>query len=287
MTTYQFIKDYKDHQNYRLSFNKLANQTFGIDFEQWYQQGFWSEKYICYSYVNDEEVISNVSINLMELMIEGRHQKAIQIGTVMTEPAYRRQGLALQLMNKVFEDYDQVYEIYFLAADHEAVPLYEKCGFRPNEENQYKVDLTGYKRIQHPLKPTVLSTERMIDLKRKKKPLSTILSVVNDEWVLMFYYLSGYKHSIYQVQKDVYVIFEIEGDRLNLYDIFSPWKVDLQELIEKISPQHIHTVFLHFTPDQLLKNLEATIDSSSNWMIRSASDKVFPKNARFPKISQT
>ncbi len=79
MKTYKFIKDYKNNNNYRLSFNNLAKKTFGIDFEEWYQQGFWNENYICYSYVNNNKVISNVSLNTMELIIDGKIQKAIQM----------------------------------------------------------------------------------------------------------------------------------------------------------------------------------------------------------------
>ena len=86
MSTYEFIKDYKTNDQYRLSFNNLAMETFGIDFETWYQQGHWNENYICYSYLKEDRVISNVSLNTMELMLDGKKQKAIQIGTVMTDP---------------------------------------------------------------------------------------------------------------------------------------------------------------------------------------------------------
>lgn len=40
MSNYQFIKDYKDNEQYRLSFNNLAKTIFELDFELWYQQGY-------------------------------------------------------------------------------------------------------------------------------------------------------------------------------------------------------------------------------------------------------
>lgn len=287
MTTYQFIKDYKNNNHYRLSFNNLAKETFNIDFESWYQQGFWSENYICYSYLKDDEVISNVSLSTMELIIDGRKQKAIQIGTVMTNPTYRRQGLAYQLMQKIFEDYDSKYELYFLAADNEAISLYEKCGFEIIDENKYVIDLTGYQKLEKQLEPIDVPAKKILELKRQSQPLSNVLSARGDEHVLMFYYTAGFSSSIYRLQSDVYVIFEIEGDVLHLYDILSPMKVNLQSLIEQITPNDVKTVNCHFTPDQPIKNLKSSVDLPSSWMIRTLSNSGFPKLARFPRISQT
>lgn len=287
MTTYEFIKDYKDNVKYRSSFNRLAKKTFNIDFETWYQEGFWGDDYICYSYLEGDEVISNVSLSTMELIIDGRKQKAIQIGTVMTDPNYRRQGLAYQLMQKILEDYDSIYELYFLAADEEAMPLYEKCGFKQNSENQYSIDLTGYQLIEKPLEPIFVPKERLQQIKKQSQPLSNVLSATGDEHVLMFYYTLSFKNSIYKLQDNVYTIFEIDGDKLELFDILSPTKVNLEELIQQITPKSIKTVVCHFTPDQPVKNLTASLDESGGWMIRATGGKGFPRLARFPRISQT
>ena len=190
-------------------------------------------------------------------------------------------------MNKVLEDYDQNYELYFLAADEVAIPLYEKCGFVLNDENQYTIDLAGFNRITEPLIPVEISAQSLLEIKKQSQPLSKVLSAIGDVHVLLFYYTLGFNHSIYQPQQDITAIFEIEGDTLHLYDILSVRKVELQELIEKISPIGVNMVCCHFTPDQPIKNLQASIDNSSHWMLRTTSNKTFPKLARFPKISQT
>lgn len=41
----EIIKDYRDHMGLRHSFNELAGRTFGLDFENWYQNGFWGDAY--------------------------------------------------------------------------------------------------------------------------------------------------------------------------------------------------------------------------------------------------
>lgn len=285
--TYQFIKDYKNNDAYRLSFNRLARQTFSIDFEKWYQEGFWNENYVCYSFHMGNEIVSNASLNTMELIIEGTIKKAIQIGTVMTDPSHRRQGLALKLISKILEDYDPLYHLYFLAADDEAVPLYEKCGFKYSPENKYLVDLSGYKLLDKPLEPVRLKKDIMLALKRKSEPLSEVLSARGDQHVLMFYYTLGFENCIYEALEEVYAIFEVKDSTLHLYDILSDRKVNLMELIECITPKTVNKIFLHFTPEKPIKGLKVELDETSNWMIRSKGNFSFPKYARFPRISQT
>ncbi|WP_108670349.1 GNAT family N-acetyltransferase [Peribacillus acanthi] len=286
MTTYQFIKEYKHHEKYRLSFNELAKETFGIDFEKWYQAGFWNENYICYSFIQDEKVIANVSLNTMELIMNGERQKAIQIGTVMTAPEHRRKGLAYKLMEKVFEDYDQIYDFYFLAANEEAVPLYEKCGFIRNEENKFMIEICDEPLLDKALVPIKVEPEVLLDMKKQSQPLSNVLSAIGDEHVLMFYYTAGFNELIHQPRPDLYTIFQIEGEELHLYDILSPNKINLEELIHEITPKQVKKVICYFTPDTPIQNLSTSKDDSSNWMIRS-DNKTFPALARFPKISQT
>lgn len=45
---YIFKKGIRDDHKIRKSFNHLAKQSFGFDFEAWYQLGFWNDKYIPY-----------------------------------------------------------------------------------------------------------------------------------------------------------------------------------------------------------------------------------------------
>lgn len=51
---FEFKRDYKENEKLRQSFNALAERTFGLNFEDWYQNGYWRENYIPYSMVCDE-----------------------------------------------------------------------------------------------------------------------------------------------------------------------------------------------------------------------------------------
>lgn len=84
MQELHFVKGYRDNDTLRTSFFELAASTFGIHFEEWYQQGCWGKGYVPFSYVDGDQVVANVSVNLLELIIHGEKHKAIQVGTVMT-----------------------------------------------------------------------------------------------------------------------------------------------------------------------------------------------------------
>ena len=80
------IHGYRADKQLRDSFNRLAEQTFGLNFEGWYQNGFWGENYDPHSIVIDGEVVSNVSVNRTDLVFGGRRYHILQLGTVMTAP---------------------------------------------------------------------------------------------------------------------------------------------------------------------------------------------------------
>ncbi|WP_235318342.1 GNAT family N-acetyltransferase [Planococcus sp. CAU13] len=46
----------------------------------------------------------------MVVVSDGKEYNAIQVGTVMTHPAYRHQGLAAKLMNHIIEKYEKNYD---------------------------------------------------------------------------------------------------------------------------------------------------------------------------------
>lgn len=115
---YTYVKDYKNNDKLRGSFNELAKKVYHIDFADWYDNGFWGEEYIPYSLVDGESIIANVSVKLMDFKMDGIDKNYIQIGTVMTDERYRRLGLIRYLMDKIIHEYKgKVDGIYLFAND--------------------------------------------------------------------------------------------------------------------------------------------------------------------------
>lgn len=60
---YTLIKHVKADPVRRAAFNQLAVHIFDLDFEPWYQNGFWNEMYIPYTFFDGYRAIANVSVN--------------------------------------------------------------------------------------------------------------------------------------------------------------------------------------------------------------------------------
>ncbi|AHI56769.1 GNAT family N-acetyltransferase [Listeria ivanovii] len=253
--SYQLISDYKDNSIYRESFNSLAESTFEINLEEWYQQGFWNDKYICYSYVDKGKVIANVSINKMDLTYQGENYRALQIGTVMTHPDYRNQGLAQKLINHVISKYEAEYDFFYLFANDSVVEFYPKFGFERVEESSFTVDATSLKKQPSQIKklnPASKSDFQLISrIVSNRASLSTVLDVRNSEDLLMFYVLIALKSAVYYLEElDTIVLFEQEETDLYVLDIISTKKVNVVEVLQRLVTKEIDTIHLSFTPEK-------------------------------------
>jgi len=98
---YIYNTQVKENANIRLSFNELSQKTFGLSFEKWYQDGCWQDAYIPHVLIHNDKVVSNISVNIIDLEIQGQPKRYIQIGTVMTDCKYRNRGLSRKLMEKI------------------------------------------------------------------------------------------------------------------------------------------------------------------------------------------
>ena len=129
----EIVKHYRNNSALRASFNELARKTFGIDFEPWYQRGFWTDRYDPYSVVENGRIIANVSVNHMDMRILGERKRLIQLGTVMTDPQYRNRGLIRMLMEQIQQEFADA-DGMFLFANDSVLEFYPKFGFRKGTE---------------------------------------------------------------------------------------------------------------------------------------------------------
>ncbi|MBM5597434.1 GNAT family N-acetyltransferase [Listeria seeligeri] len=252
---YQLISDYKDNELYRKTFNDLAESTFDINFEEWYKHGFWNDKYVCYSYLDKNKVIANVSINKMDLIYQGNDYRALQIGTVMTHPDYRNQGLAQELINHVISKYEQDYDFFYLFANDTVLDFYPKFGFERVQESSFTVDDTSLKKRNYKIKklnPDDESDFQLISrIVSNRVPLSSILDVKNSEDLLMFYLLIALRDAIYYIEElDAIVLYEQEEEDLYVLDIISTKKLDIVEVLGFLANKKIETIHVSFTPEK-------------------------------------
>ena len=60
----------KAHKSFR-GFDRLAEETFGISFREWYKNGYWGTSYRPRVLLYDGEVVANVSVNIIDIRWQG------------------------------------------------------------------------------------------------------------------------------------------------------------------------------------------------------------------------
>ena len=111
---YTFVKDYRDDKNLRTRLNDLTDKTYGFNFKEWYEAGYWEEGYIPYSLLDGDKLIANASVSIMKMNVLGKKKNYIQIGTVMTDNEYRNKGLSRYLIEKIISEYKEKSDCIYL-----------------------------------------------------------------------------------------------------------------------------------------------------------------------------
>lgn len=252
MKEFKFVKAYQNHDALRQSFNDLAEKTFGLNFEDWYQNGFWSENYIPYSMADGDEVVANVSVNIINVMWNGEKKHFIQLGTVMTREEYRNQGLIRRLMQEIEKDYGEKAEGMYLFANDSVLSFYPKFGFEKETEYQYSKEVH----------PKGARTALQIPMKEKKDwdKLEQVIKssanysnfeMIDNVQLIMFYVTKFMQENVYYIETlNIYVIAEIEEGNLLIHAVYANTPVDitiLDSVIEAFGKE-IRNVTLGFTP---------------------------------------
>ena len=210
----------------------LARQVFGLSFEGWYQSGYWTESNLPYTLLSQETALANVSVNRLEVLLDGKRRRYIQLGTVMTRPNCRRQGLAKRLMEEVLRDWADRCDGMFLFANETVLDFYPKFGFRREIQYQYTLPVPTARGGARKL--SVDSPQDLALLRacyKQGNPFSA-LQVVENFGLLMFYCGSFLKDCVYYIpQQNAVAVARQEGPVLQCMDIFGG--SDLEEILSQ------------------------------------------------------
>jgi len=289
---YTMISDYLDKDKYRHSYNKLAISTFSLDFEKWYKKELFYNRYICYSYIKEDEVIANVSINKMNLVVEGENKKAIQLGTVMTHPEYRNNGLSSSLIKHIIEKYENDQDIIYLFANDSVLDFYPKFGFEKVIESAYELDTSQLQRQEISIRK--LNIENKADYKlvlrlaTNRRPISQNLGVHKDIWPLLAYCFFEYNEDLdYLEDEDIIVISKRKEGILHIYDVLSLKPFELDKVLEKISMSTDRKLEFHFIPELRKYKANTSLMEKADDTLFIRSKNTLLKEVLFPLTSHT
>ena len=186
----------------------------------------------------------------------GRERLYIQLGTVMTDPAFRRQGLASFLMKTVLAEYEGRCDGVCLFGDLSALGFYEKMGFSVGMQYRYSLRKEVRQRLQllSPAEPDEmflpLDFSDLPALKRYRETvrhsaMQSALEQVNKYGLQM--YTAGGQHVFFCRALDCYAVMEQQRQTLHLKSIICRKKLPLEQILRRI-PFPFDRLTLGFAP---------------------------------------
>lgn len=274
----------------RNSFNMLAERIFGLNFENWYQEGFWTEGYVPYTLFQGEEAIANISVNPMEVFCQGKVQKGVQLGTVMTDAAYRNQGLSRRLMKEVKKDWEDQCDFMFLFANKSVLGFYPKFGFEKGKQYQFSIHIHGIPKTSRKLDMDTAQDRELLRKQYEKKNPFSKLQVIHNYELLMFYCTSVMREFIYYVpEHDAVVIAECHGEVMNCFDIFCDEGRNMLDILGAVASQETNMAILAFTPkDSIGFDVRLMDDNHDTLFLLEGKQNIFSEEQLlFPEIAHT
>lgn len=274
----ELISNYLRDDNLRHALNELTRKTFCFDFEGWVTGGYFEGDYIPYSYIEDGKILANVSANIMKFRQNGVMKNYIQLGTVMTDEAYRRQGLAAKLIKHVVETYEKDCDGIYLFGNLDSLGFYRKTGFK--EGLQYSC------RVKKEFLPTGTASgfvpvdsadktmkEKYMDAVRNSAVNSSLEQI--NKFGLQMFYTSGMEGIFYAEDIDCFIAVEKDGDALLLNSVISKNSVSLKQVLDRLEGS-ISEIRLGFTPlAQDLEMCELTVfDGADDYRLFYIGDEI-------------
>ena len=247
----ELVSNYMRDDTLRHALNDLTKKTFGFDFEG---------DYIPYSLIEDGKIISNVSANRMTFLQNGVDRNYIQIGTVMTDEAYRRQGLAKKLMEHVIKQYKDDCDGFYLFANPDAVVFYNRCGFSKETEYRYSVknEFCMGKSAGEIFMPVNTADEQMkqkyMDMVRRSAVNSSLEQL--NKFGLQMFYSADMENVYYAKDMDCFIVAEMEENTLLLQSVICENHVTLLDVLQRVKGEY-HNCQLGFTP--ALKDMDICV----------------------------
>ena len=199
--------------------------------------------------------MANVSVNTTNILWNGEKKHFIQLGTVMTEEAYRNKGLIRRIMEEIEVDYKEKIDGMYLFANDEVLTFYPKFGFEKAVEFQYAKQVCN----------AGSSTMKQIPMHEKKAwtELETAINnnrfygqfdMVDNSGLFLFYVTKFMQENVYYDKMlDTYVIGELEEGELFIHNVFSNNEVVLEDVIKAFG-QEVKQVILGFSISIIISN---------------------------------
>ena len=292
----RLISDCRTDKQYFDLLDKLASATFGIALSEWNESGLLGSNYIPYSFIADGKIAANVSANIFTCEISGQTYQVVQLGTVMTDPAYRKLGLAGKLMRHVLSVYEKDSLFIFLFANPSVLEFYPRFGFVRAKQSRYvfrSSDLRSERELdlRSSFRPVYWENEAdrklITDIAGTRVPLSDSFGLIGDA-PFRALFLSDQENTgklFYSEELDTVAVMSREGQTLYVQDLFcrsgtqgKSRRVYMDRVLSSLPLKDVDRVECGFTLDTSFNNTaENLVDEEADVLfVRSSSTLFMP-----------
>jgi len=271
----EISENYRDNELLRNEYYNFISKIFpSADFKEWYSKGFWTDKFNPISIIKDGKIISNVSVTQMNIILEGRNVRGIQIGAVGTLPEFRNQGLSRLLMEYVINKYRKSTDIFLLFANETVLEFYPKFRFKRFEEKVFisEINIPETKPVTRKLNIQNESDFLLLqDLIDNRVEITKIFGAKDYGSITMWHVLNIYRENLYYFKdEDAIFIMKEENRQLHFYEIISRKYFNLDAALPKvIESSEINSIKFYFPPDQFKYNYDKIINEDNGLFILS------------------
>jgi predicted N-acetyltransferase YhbS len=245
---------YQSEDKLRKEFNQLTNETWGFDFENYYESGYWDDNCVIYSLFHDNQIVSHTTVSTFDTITKNEHLVLAQLGTVMTHPDYKNRGLSRYLMERIKEDYQDKINGMFLFANDSVLDFYPKFNFSPVQEFQASKQIE-FRESSHQVRKLNLD-----DLDQRKlletyvdNSIPTSSFNTKNRSLTFFYCYAypdfGFKDSVYYIESlKTIVIAQCDENVLTILQLFQLDEQNTEDIISALATAEIDTVLFGFSP---------------------------------------
>lgn len=284
---YTLIKNPMDSPAQRAEYNRLAKETFGLDFEGWYSGGYFDGNHIPYTVFDGDTAVANISVNLMDVQYGSTVKRYIQLGTVMTSPVYRGQGLQKIIFDTVINDFSDKCDAVFLFANRTVTDFYPKLGFEKAVEYTFEKNIIPQTAIVKKLDMTDDTDMAFFRKYYDKGNRFSDLEVKNGFALEMFYCSGPYSENVFYIEKyDAVVVAETDENSVTCLDIFGGEYCTTEEIMSAFGREKL---IMGFTPqDKTGFEIKQLDDEDTVLFVYTGGENIFSGNQLlFPLISHT
>lgn len=255
-SAYTLCVAYQNQPQLREQLNAMTRTFWGFDFENYYQSGYWDNSCQLYSLFKEDKILANTTVSLFTSSWDKTPKTLLQIGTVMTDEAWRNRGLSRFLMEHILKIYSGKTDGILLFANETVYDFYPKFGLVPVQEYQAVIQAVPQKEheknLVRPLNFLVPEDLRLFE-QAVQTAVPNSAFPLQSQALPFFYCVAnpefGFSNAVYYVETlQCVVVMQEEEGILYIHELFAPQEIGLHQLITALTGEKEQEIRLGFTP---------------------------------------